>query len=37
VTEASPEAEAESWHRLHPLSPLIQAGRLVAGLFEKKK
>ena len=26
-------AEAEGWHRLHPLSPLIQAGRLVAGLF----
>jgi len=33
VTEASSEADTESWHRLHPLSPLIQAGRLLAGLF----
>jgi len=33
--EAASEAasEADGWHRLHPLSPLIQAGRLVAGLF----
>jgi len=33
VTEASSGADTESWHRLHPLSPLIQAGRLLAGLF----
>jgi putative membrane protein len=34
VSEAAlPGAEQEGWHRLHPLSPLIQAGRLVAGLF----
>jgi putative membrane protein len=33
ATEARSEAEADSWHRLHPLSPLIQAGRLLAGLF----
>ena len=25
-------AEADGWHRLHPLSPLIQAGRLLTGL-----
>jgi putative membrane protein len=30
---ALPAAGQEGWHRLHPLSPLIQAGRLVAGLF----
>ena len=33
ATEARSEAEEDSWHRLHPLSPLIQAGRLLAGLF----
>jgi putative membrane protein len=33
ATEARSEVEADSWHRLHPLSPLIQAGRLLAGLF----
>jgi putative membrane protein len=44
VTDAVPDAtvpdtaseaasEADGWHRLSPLSPLIQAGRLVAGLF----
>jgi putative membrane protein len=33
AAEAAREREAEGWRRLHPLSPLIQAGRLVAGLF----
>ncbi len=30
MTSQQPQAE---WHRLHPLSPLVQAGRLVAGLL----
>jgi putative membrane protein len=32
-TAAEVPAQAQGWHRLHPLSPLIQAGRVVAGLF----
>jgi putative membrane protein len=34
VTEPVPRSVPEpgGWHRLHPLSPIIQAGRLVAGL-----
>ncbi|HEX6519109.1 MAG TPA: PH domain-containing protein [Streptosporangiaceae bacterium] len=28
-----PPGKDEQWHRLHPLSPLIQAGRLLAGLL----
>ncbi|MBV9447056.1 MAG: PH domain-containing protein [Streptosporangiaceae bacterium] len=28
-----PPGPNEQWHRLHPLSPLIQAGRLLAGLL----
>jgi putative membrane protein len=30
--EPGPEREQDGWHRLHPLSPIIQAGRLLAGL-----
>jgi putative membrane protein len=27
------DREQDGWHRLHPLSPIIQAGRLLAGLI----
>ncbi|HEY1622637.1 MAG TPA: PH domain-containing protein, partial [Streptosporangiaceae bacterium] len=34
MTGPGPAAEGpEGWHRLHPLSPVIQAGRLLAGLL----
>jgi putative membrane protein len=34
VTSPEPDGrEQDGWHRLHPLSPIIQAGRLMAGLI----
>lgn len=32
-TEDAGHAVGAGWHRLHPLSPLIQAGRLLSGLL----
>ena len=33
MTSQPAHTEYEEWHRLHPLSPLVQAGHLLAGLL----
>ena len=32
MSDAAPAAESSEWHRLHPLSPVIRAGRALAGI-----